>query len=114
MTAIDIVYSKQAAKFIKKNPHRLTTEKMDGLIRTAVSKINGDNSANIDVISMTGRSKSKFRIRTGDIRIIFSLERGRIIVVFVEEIGFRGDVYKLREVETPYLVAQKSKDRSTG
>ncbi len=56
----------------------------------------------IDLIAMKGRSKGKYRIRTGNIRIIFYIERNEIYVITVEEIGFRSDVYKLREADDVY------------
>ena len=99
---IDIFYDKQAQKFLKRNPHRLTVETSDTLIRRAVKKLDGQTDINIDLKYLRGRSKGKFRIRTGNIRIIFSIERGVVYVVTVEDIGFRGDVFQLRESEAEY------------
>ena len=99
---IKIVYERKADKFLAKNQHRLSKKDADKLILSAVKKISGDPSVNINITKMKSRSKGKYRIRTKNIRIIFHLERGEIYVVSVEEIGFRGDIYQMRETAGVY------------
>lgn len=99
---IDIVYDKKAEKFLKCNPHRITVEKTDALIQKAIQKLHGDRSVNVDVKALKGRSKGKYRIRTGDIRIIFYIERDAIIIVTVEDIDLRGEAYMMRENDAEY------------
>ncbi len=101
-TKLEIKYSAKARKFLKHNPNRLTTETVDFHIEKVVRKLTGEASINVDVIKMKGRSKGKYRLRTGDIRIVFSIKQGIVYVVLVEDIDFRGDVYKLRESEAVY------------
>lgn len=43
--------------------------------------------------ALTGDLQGSYRLRVGDIRIIYSVDAADQIV-FIEVIGFRGDVYK--------------------
>lgn len=49
--------------------------------------------SNIDLKKLKGISPAIYRIRKGDVRILFRYENGEIIVVHVETIDFRGNVY---------------------
>jgi len=42
---------------------------------------------------MKGTYKNLYRIRKGKVRIIFSLFKNDIIIMRVEDIGFRGEIY---------------------
>ncbi|NWF66286.1 MAG: hypothetical protein HXX81_02340 [Campylobacterales bacterium] len=60
-----------------------------------MKKIIKKEDININLLKMTDNDIDIFRIRKGDIRIIFSYsQNGEIIVSIVEDIGYRGDVYK--------------------
>jgi mRNA interferase RelE/StbE len=48
----------------------------------------------IDLKSLQGDKKGYYRIRVGNIRIIFSFLENQLVVASVENIGFRGDIYK--------------------
>ena len=85
-----IVYSKDADKFLEKNPKR-----KDGIvseIKKVIRKHNGEK-VSIDIKNLEGKWKGYSRVRKGKVRIIFKLdlEDGYI---FIESIDFRGDVYK--------------------
>ncbi len=103
----DIIYSKKAQKFLRKNSATVTEDDVDVYIRKAIKRLTGDPTVSIDLVYMKGKSKGKFRIRTGNLRIVFTLKRDRIYVATVEDIGFRGDIYRLREAETEYTVVTK-------
>lgn len=43
---------------------------------------------------LKGNRTGYFRIKRGEIRIIFSFLKGEILQVIVNDIGFRGNIYK--------------------
>jgi len=91
---VTIVYLKKADKFLARNPHKLSKKDVDQLIIKAIEKIYNQTDTNIDLKRMK-TLENHFRIRKGDIRIVFHLaDDGNWIVSVVEEIGYRGDVYK--------------------
>jgi mRNA interferase RelE/StbE len=47
----------------------------------------------MDIKAMLGEWKEYYRIRTGDIRVIFWIEQ-KLKTIYVDHIGSRGDVYK--------------------
>ena len=75
----EIKYSKQAIKFLKKQPLRIRK-----CIIQAIEQIPEG-----DIIKLQG--KDGYRLRVGGYRVIFD-RNGH--VVFVNKIGNRGDVYK--------------------
>jgi len=87
---LKIIYKKIAIKFIQKN--NLKKDEIDELIIKAIKKIIKKEDINIDVKKLV--SKDLFRIRKGDIRVIFSYFEDEIIISIVENIGYRGDIYK--------------------
>ena len=89
-----IDYSKQSIKFLKKNPHLLTIEQVDELIIKAMKRLLKNENTNIDLKSLQGDKKGYYRIRVGNVRIIFSFLENQLVVASVENIGFRGDIYK--------------------
>jgi mRNA-degrading endonuclease RelE of RelBE toxin-antitoxin system len=67
---------------------------VDKLIISAVRKILKLEESNIALKKLKGKYKGSFRIKKGDIRIIFSLMKEKYLTAFVKNIDFRGDVYK--------------------
>ena len=55
-------------------------------------KTKGEN-VNIDLRKLSGKWKGYYRLRKGKLRIIFEVSKSAG-VLFVENIDFRGDVYK--------------------
>ena len=88
-----INYSRAANRFIEMNPKQLSFRKMEELLEKAFKKLNGIE-INVDVCEMKGFRYKYYRLRKGKIRILFTYEKGIIHIVNVEDIGFRGDVYK--------------------
>ncbi len=92
---LDIIYSKKSQKFLNKNSHLIKTDDVDKLIILAIKKIKRIEDTNIDLKDLKPNRNNFYRIRKGDIRIIFYLDdNGKILVANVNKIGFRGDVYK--------------------
>ena len=85
---IDI--SKNAGKFLEKS--QFTREEVDDLIRKAIHYFQGER-INLDIKKLKGKWAGFYRIRRGRIRIIaeFNFDNS---VVFIEEIDWRGSVYR--------------------
>ena len=91
---LKISYSKDADKFLSKNQNKIKEEKVDKLIISAVKKILKIEESNVDLKKLKSKQKGSFRIRKGDIRIIFSLKKDKIPMAFINHIDFRGNIYK--------------------
>lgn len=85
-----IDFSTSSLKFLKQNnlDESLVIEKL----RLVFRKFKGED-VNINVNKLSGKWEGFYRIRSGKIRIIaeFQFERSH---VFIEEIDWRGNVYK--------------------
>jgi mRNA interferase RelE/StbE len=90
---LEIGYSKKANKFLEKNPEAITEEEVDTLIISAAKKIFKIDKSNIDLKKLKGKLKGYFRIKKGDIRIIFSLRKDKILKALINDIDFRGNIY---------------------
>ncbi|MCF8242722.1 MAG: hypothetical protein K9J16_15190 [Melioribacteraceae bacterium] len=89
---LQIDYEKRADKFLAKN--NIPSEEIFDLIKKAVRKINGKEE-NIDLKMLRGKLLGLFRIRRGDLRIIFNYsDSGKTIIVTVVNIDYRGSVYE--------------------
>jgi len=92
---LEITYLKRADKFFSKNSDTLSKEKSNELIIKAVRKIVLNENTNIDLKKLKGELQSYYRIRQGKFRILFELNNNQIIIsAIVNDIDFRGDVYK--------------------
>ena len=82
--------SRDAEKFFQKN--QLTKIEALKLIERSICYFQGED-INVDIKKLTGKWSSFYRIRRGKIRIIaeFNFENS---FVFIEEIDWRGNVYK--------------------
>lgn len=85
-----IDYSSQADKFLQKNPAQ--KEKLKKALIDFIKKISGE-VVTLDVKKMKGVWQGYHRIRKGDIRIIFSVNKP-LQKIHVHLIDHRGDVYK--------------------
>ncbi|HPG29791.1 MAG TPA: type II toxin-antitoxin system RelE/ParE family toxin [bacterium] len=90
---LQINYSKNANKFILKNQNILDYPKVRQLINSAINKIYNIESATINLKPLKGNYKGYWRIRCGDIRIIFTVKNDEIFIVFIQDIGFRCGIY---------------------
>jgi mRNA-degrading endonuclease RelE of RelBE toxin-antitoxin system len=92
--SIEISYTKSCMKFFENNSNIITEKESDSLLEKAIKKIVFKEDLNIDVIRLQGYKEPHYRIRKGNIRIIFKIENNVIIIVNVKNIDFRGKVYK--------------------
>ena len=91
---LKIVYLKKADKFLAKNSSKISKHTVDTLIIKSIKKIYIGEEINVDLKKMSTMD-GYYRIRKGDIRIIFQInECDELIISIVETIGYRGDVYK--------------------
>ena len=89
MNEIKIKYSKDAVKFLSK-----LDKKSVKRIRTAIEGLTNFPPVG-DIKPMQGYSDGKKRLRVGTWRIIYKHEsESSIEIIFVIEIGNRGDIYK--------------------
>jgi mRNA interferase RelE/StbE len=92
---VEIRYTKRSVKFLKKNGYLLKEDQVVRYTLKACRNILLGEKNNIDLKALKGDFKGFYRIRRGDIRIIFSLnKKPEITIVRIENIGFRGKVYK--------------------
>jgi len=90
---VEIVYSKASLSFFEKNKQTLSQEESDVLLIKGIKKLYKLSIESIDIKAMKGE-KGSYRIRKGNVRIVFRVdENGTIIVVSVNAIDFRGSIY---------------------
>lgn len=84
-----IKYSKQAVKFIKKQEQFVKDR-----LRKAIYGLKSIPMVG-DILPMEGYNDGRMRLRVGNYRIIFKeINEIEIDIVFIMEIGNRGDIYK--------------------
>ena len=100
-----IKYSKKSLKFLAKQEKATVIR-----IRTAIQKLSVAPSE-CDIKEMQGADKGKMRMRVGSFRVIYSykeeteqetvtenglevIKEVEIEILFIDEIGNRGDIYK--------------------
>ena len=90
---IRILYRKESEKFLQKNSNVITEDKVDKLLKSAARLIIFKENINIDLKKMKSTVQNLFRIRNGKVRIIFKVLKNDIVILTVEDIGFRGNIY---------------------
>lgn len=89
MNEIKIRYSKDALKFLSK----LDKKSVDR-IREAIAGLTCNPPVG-DIKTMQGYNDGRKRLRVGSWRIIYRLESDKTVeIIFVIDIGNRGDIYK--------------------
>ncbi|MBR4911125.1 MAG: type II toxin-antitoxin system RelE/ParE family toxin [Clostridia bacterium] len=89
MNGVKIKYSKDALKFLSK-----LDKKSVERIRSAIAGLTADPPAG-DIKTMQGYNDGRQRLRVGSWRVIFRYENEETIrIIFVIDIGNRGDIYK--------------------
>ena len=88
MIMYNLLYSKQSAKYIKKQD-QITKKRIEDALLTLAE--NPYHTGVLDIKSLKGID-SAFRLRVGDFRIIYELENEKLIILVIA-VGSRGDVY---------------------
>jgi len=92
---IEIEYLKKPEKFFAKNSHILSKENSNQLIIKGIKKVVLNEDINVDIKKLQGNLSQYYRIRRSKIRILVELQNNTVIVkAIVNDIDFRGDVYK--------------------
>lgn len=91
---IKISYSKEVDKFLKSNREIINEAEIDSLIISAIKRIFKIQDINVNLKKLKGKYRGHYRIRKGNIRIVFSLKKEDNPVVFVKDIDFRGNIYR--------------------
>lgn len=82
---LNVAISKRSLRFLKRLPVDRRTQ-----IRAKIRQLATDpESLAVNVKRLRGERRS--RLRVGDIRIIFAI---RGATLYVDDIGFRGDIYR--------------------
>jgi len=84
-----IDYSKDAYKFIQKNE---LEDDVSGELKKFLLRLKGIG-VNIDLKKLVGDWAGYYRLRKGDIRIIFAINKQEK-ALYVEKVDLRGKVYK--------------------
>jgi len=90
---VKISYSKQAYKFLSKNKSLLSEDQCDELLIKALKLLLKNEPSNIDIKRMKGTYINHFRIRKGDVRIVFEVTRSETVTAFIKAIDTRGNIY---------------------
>ncbi len=92
---IKLTYLKKAKKFLDKNKSVINENQVDDLVIKFIKRYFYKCDENIDYKALQGNLKDYFRIRKGNIRIIIKVIDEEIIIeTIIEDIGFRGKIYK--------------------
>ena len=92
---IKITYLKKAQKFLLKNSNLIQESEVDTLMILAIKKKIYKQNNNLDIKDLKNNLKGKYRVRKGKIRIIFELRDEELIIeTIVEDIDFRGNIYR--------------------
>jgi mRNA interferase RelE/StbE len=92
---IKLTYLKKATKFLSKNQNTLTEQQVDALVISFVKKKFYNIDININYKQMKGSIANIYRIRKGNFRILVSVTDDEIIIeAIIEDIDFRGNIYK--------------------
>jgi mRNA interferase RelE/StbE len=88
-TMYNLLYSKQDAKYIKKQDKPTRKRIKEALLTLAE---NPYQRGILDISSLKGVD-SAFRLRVGDFRIVYEVKE-RELMIFIISTGSRGDIYK--------------------
>ena len=92
---LELTYLKKAKKYLDKNKNVINEKQVDELIIKFIKKHFFNYDENIDYKQLQGNLKDYYRIRKSNIRLIIRIVDDNIIIeANIEDIGFRGDIYK--------------------
>ncbi|MEK6659222.1 MAG: hypothetical protein AABY36_06025 [Campylobacterota bacterium] len=92
---LKLTYLKKSKKFLDKHNDKLTEQEVDELVIKFIKSRFYNIEQNIDYKYLQGYIGNYYRIRKGNIRIIVQVIDDEIIIeAIIEDIGFRGNIYK--------------------
>lgn len=92
---LKFTYLKKAKKFLEKNQNVIDEKQVDELVIKFVKKHFFNYDENVDYKQLQGNLKDYYRIRKSNIRLIIKVVDDSIIIeAIIEDIGYRGDIYK--------------------
>ncbi|MFA5453862.1 MAG: hypothetical protein WC272_00920 [Sulfurimonas sp.] len=92
---LKLTYLKKSKKFLDKHKDTIYESEIDELVIKFIKSRFYKIEQNIDYKALQGYNVNYYRIRKGNIRIIVQVVNNEIIIeAIIEDIGFRGDVYK--------------------
>lgn len=92
---LKLTYLKKAKKFLDKNKNVIDEKQVDELVIKFIKKHFFNYDENIDYKQLQGNLKDYYRIRKSNIRLIIRVIDDNIIIeAIIEDIGYRGDIYK--------------------
>lgn len=92
---LKLTYLKKSKKFLDKHRGVLSESEVDILIVKFIKSKFYNIEQNVDYKPLQGYVGDFYRIRKGNIRIIVQVINDEVIIeAIIEDIGFRGDVYK--------------------
>jgi|GEM_PF-218685 len=90
------VHGTFAARRAEKVFQRLDRNSQDRVresLRNLVDYYDGESENPPDVKHLHGKYRGLFRIRVGNLRILFKIERDRLVIIVIDIVS-RGDAYK--------------------
>lgn len=92
---LKLTYLKKAKKFLDKNKSVIDEKQVDELVIKFIKKHFFNCDENVDYKQLRGNLKDYYRIRKSNIRLIIRVIDDNIIIeAIIEDIGYRGDIYK--------------------
>ena len=92
---LKLTYLKKAKKFLDKNKSVIDEKQVDELVIKFIKKHFFNCDENVDYKQLQGNLKDYYRIRKSNIRLIIRVIDDNIIIeAIMEDIGYRGDIYK--------------------
>ena len=83
---MDVRYSKQAIKYLRKLQPKKAVK-----IKDTISRIADDDNEGLNIIYMD--NVDAYRVRIGDFRAVYEIREDELVLVVIK-VGPRGDVYK--------------------
>ncbi len=84
----EVELSRKAAKFYKKVDTVIVRR-----LNAAFEQLAEEPFHHYNIKSLSGELQGSYRLRIGNIRIVYSVDDS-VKIVYIEVIGFRGNVYK--------------------
>lgn len=87
------IYSDQAAKFLSRNAGSIDYERVEVGLKLAANKLLFNERNTADVRKMEGEWRGYYRLRLSRFRVVFRIIEGETVLLVIEEIERRGNVY---------------------